>query len=178
MSRRSKIASLPPDVRDELNRLIAAAGYGNYRAAAAWLQEQHGVDIQKSAVADYGAKLQRRIDAIQHATEQAEALVATAPDDGGAMADGSLRLVQERIFALMLEAEGGDLKELAAAARALAEVARASISVRSERRKVLAQKRADADAALARAEAEAGEGGDAMDVIRRVRREVYGMLDD
>ena len=177
MSRRSKIARLPPDVRDELNRLIAAAGYGSYRALAAWLKEQ-GEDIGKSTVARHGAKLQRRLDAIQHATEQAEALVATAPDDGGAMADGSLRLVQERIFALMLEAEGGDLKELAAAARALAEVARASISVRAERRKVLAQKRADAKAALEAAEAAARAGAPTVELVKRIQRDIYGIFDD
>ena len=53
------------------------------------------------------------------------------------MADASLRLVQQRIFDLMMAAEGGNLKEFAATARALADTARASLTVRQERRKVL-----------------------------------------
>ena len=53
------------------------------------------------------------------------------------MADASLRMAQERIFDLLLAAESGDLKELSAAAKALAETARASLAVRAERRKAL-----------------------------------------
>lgn len=138
MPPRSKVLQLPAELREELDKRLVARGFGGYVDLSEWLAGQ-GYQIGKSSLHVYGTDLERRIESIRLATEQAEALLAASPDDSGAMADSSLRLVQERIFQLMLTADGGDLKELAAAARALAEVARASISVRSERRKVLAE---------------------------------------
>lgn len=138
MPPRPKVLALPEGVRKELDARLIAQGFGGYVELSEWLAQQ-GYAIGKSALHQHGAQLERRIEQVRLATEQAEALVAAAPDDAGAVADGSLRLVQERIFQLMLDAEKGDLKELAAAARALAEVARAGISVRTERRKVLAE---------------------------------------
>ena len=99
----------------------------------------------------HGAALERRIEPTRLATEQAEALLAAAPDDAGALAEGALRQVQTLIFDLLLAAERGDMKQITAAARALAEVARASISIRRERRQVLKEAAAAADEAASRA---------------------------
>ena len=136
MGRRSKVLSLPRDVRRRLDALLIERGFEGYTELADWLAGE-GHSIGKSALHQYGQGLERRIEQIRLATEQAEALVAAAPDDQGALADASLRIVQERIFELMLAAEDGDLKTLAGTARALAETARASTTVRQERRKVL-----------------------------------------
>ena len=146
MPPRSKVAALPPEVREEVERRLIGSGFSGYVELSEWLAE-HGYQIGKSSLHSYGTELERRIESVRLATEQAETLLAASPDDRGAMADSSLRLVQERIFQLMLKAEGGDLKELATAARALAEVARASMSLRSERRKVLSEAADKADGA-------------------------------
>ena len=143
MPQRSKVAQLPAEVRAALDQRLIAEGFGGYVALSEWLVER-GFTIGKSALAAHGARLERRIEALRLATEQAEALVAAAPDDAGAVADASLRMAQERIFELMMAAEEGDLKELAGAARALAETARAQTAIRAERRKGRAEAAKDA----------------------------------
>ena len=144
MPQRSKVAQLPAEVRAALDQRLIAGGFGGYVALSEWLAER-GFAIGKSALAAHGARLERRIEALRLATQQAEALVAAAPDDAGAVADASLRMAQERIFELMMAAEEGDLKELAGAARALAETARAQTAIRVERRKGRAEAAKDAD---------------------------------
>ena len=143
MPQRSKVAQLPAELRAELDRRLASSGFGGYVALSEWLAAE-GYAIGKSALAAHGARLERRIEALRLATEQAEALIAAAPDDAGAVADASLRMAQERIFELMMAAEEGDLKELAGAARALAETARAQTAIRVERRKARAEAAKDA----------------------------------
>lgn len=134
MPQRSKVALLPDGVRRDLDRRLTEGAFGGYVALSEWLAGQ-GFAISKSALAAHGSRLERRIEAVRLATEQAEALIAAAPDDAGAVADASIRLAQERIFEVLVAAEGGDLKELAGAARALAETARAGTAIRAERRK-------------------------------------------
>ncbi len=53
------------------------------------------------------------------------------------MADASIRLVQDRMFEFLLEAEGDDLKALSDAAKAVAAAAHASARIRTERRKTI-----------------------------------------
>lgn len=171
MGRRSKVLSPPRDVRTRLDALIIERGFGDYAGLADWLAGE-GHPIGKSALHKYGQGLERRIEQIRLATEQAEALVAAAPDDQGALADASMRLVQERIFEVMLAAEADDghydLKALASAARSLAETARASTTVRQERRKVLREIAEQ----VRRAEA---EEPDAEAAWVRIRRDIYGL---
>ena len=126
----------------------------------------------------YGVQLERKVEAIRLATEQANVIVSASPDDAGAMSLGTLRMAQERLFSLLRASDDGNLKEVTSAARAIADMARATVSVHTERRKVLAEARQEADEKLAAAEAELAGEKDPMDVIRRVRREIYGILDD
>ncbi len=133
MPRRRKTALLPADLRRELDRRLIEGAFSGYEALADWLAER-GHAIGKSALHEYGRDLERRIERIRHATEQAEALVAATPDETAALADASLRMAQEQIYTLLYAAEGGDLKEAAAAARALAETVRASLAIRQDRR--------------------------------------------
>jgi len=167
MGQRSKVLSLPRDVRGQLDAALIARGFSGYRELAEWLSGQ-GHPIGKSALNDYGRGIERRLEQIRLSTEQAEALVAAAPDDQNALADASIRLVQERIFELMLAAEGGDLKTLATTARALAETARASNVIRLERRKVL-QEIAEK---VKRVETEEPNAEAAW---LRIRRDIYGL---
>ena len=166
MPQRSKVARLPADVRGELDQRLIAEGFGGYVALSEWLAAR-GFSISKSALAEHGAQLERRIEALRLATEQAETLIAAAPDDAGAVADASIRLAQERIFEVLIAAEGGDLKELAGAARALAETARAGTAIRSERRKALA-------AAAERAGKVARKAGVSPDTAAAIRAAIAG----
>lgn len=136
MPPRSKIALLPENVRAELDRRLIDGAFGGHEALAEWLQSQ-GFEIARPAVQRHSALLERRIEQVREATLASEALVEAVGDEQGAMADASLRLIQSKIHDLMMAAEDDDLKSLASAARALADVARASVSVQRERRKIL-----------------------------------------
>ena len=138
MVKRSTILKLPRLVRERLDTQLLECGFSDYTALADWL-EQEGHNISRSSIQRYGKQLERRIEEVRLATLQAEALISASPDDQGAVADGALRQVQTRIFNLMLAADSGDLKELSACAKALAETARASLALRVDRRKVLAE---------------------------------------
>ncbi len=133
---RSKVATLPEDVRKELDSRLIASGFGDYTQLAEWLRSQ-GFEIARSSVHRYGANLERRIEQVRLATEGAESLVGAAGDDTGAVADAGLRMIQQKLYDVLLASEEDDLKALSAAARALADTARAGTTVRQERRKIL-----------------------------------------
>ncbi len=168
MPRRKKVALLPADVRAELDRMLIDRAFSGYEDLSEWLQGK-GYGIGKSALHEYGSHLERRIEQIRASTEQAQALIDSAPDDAGAMSAAALQQVQARIFDMMLAAEGGELKELAATARALADTARAQVSVRQDRRKVLAE-------AAERAGAAATKAGLTVDTATLIRQAVEGSL--
>ncbi len=162
MPRRSAISLLPAEVGRELDRRLAAGGFGGHADLADWLAGQ-GYAISRSSVQRHSAGLARRIEQIKVATEQAEALRAASPDEG-AMAEGTLRLVQQRMFDLMLAAEEDDPRALASAARAVAEVSRAGVQLRRERREVLEEA---VEAAEAKGRAE-GVTDETFAVMRRL----------
>ena len=136
MSQRSKVMDLPEDIREQLDRQLLQSGFQGYVDLSDWLREQ-GYKISKSSLHRYGSEYERKLESVRLSTEMATALIKASPDDAGAMADASLRLVQDRMFDLLLKSEDGDLKGVANAARAIAETARASATIRAERRKVL-----------------------------------------
>ena len=137
MPARSKVSQLPADIRSELDRRLVERAFSGYVELSSWLAE-NGYAIGKSALAEHGGRLERKIEAIRIATEQAQAIVAGAPDSEGAVSEAMLRLAQERLFTLLTEADGGSLKEVASAARAIADMARAGVTVSAERRRALA----------------------------------------
>ena len=131
----AKVDGLPPELRAELDARLIETGWRDYRGLSAWLAER-GHEIGRSALAVYGREMRERLDAVRLATAQAQALRETIPDDEGAMVEASARIVQQRVFALLVSAEGGDIspRTLAALLRAVAEIARALVALRADRR--------------------------------------------
>ena len=166
MPPRSKISQMPENIRSELDRRLVSGGFSDYRGLTAWLVE-NDIEISIGAVQRHGSLLQERTDQVRAATEMAQALVAGSPDDGGAMSEAALRLIQERMFDLLLRAEEQDLEGMAKAATALAKASRANNAVREERRKALA-------AAADVAEQAAKRAGIGKNVIAAIRRDIEG----
>ena len=168
--KKSFAATLPPDVRADLDRELIQRGFAGYAAIAQWLSAR-GYAISKSAVHRHGAALERRIERIRAASEQAQVLVDAVGDDGGALADASMRAIQQRIHDVLVAADDGeeqpDLRALASTAKALAETSRASALLRAERRKVLA-------AAAEVASATASGAGVSEEVEQAIRRAIEG----
>lgn len=134
--RRSKVVyDVPPDVRRELDQRIVAAGYGRYATHRDWLVAR-GHHVSESSLQRYGVHL-KQLEFVRVATREATALVDSTPDDGH-LADASVRLAQAAIYDLLQSAGQRDVKSTAAAARAVADLARASRSLRDERRRAIA----------------------------------------
>ena len=165
---RSAVRQLPAGIREELDRRLIAGAFTGYRSLVAWLHGA-GFRIGLASVHRHGVALERRIERVRHASEQAQAFVAAVGDDGGALSDAAMRDIQMRIHDVLLEAneDRDDLKTLAQAARALADVARASASIRDERRK------ARREAAAAAGET-ARRSGVSADVVAAIRQAIEG----
>ena len=56
MPRRSSIATLPPDVRRELELRLVASGFSDYDGHTAWLHDR-GHTISRSSLGRYGLEL-------------------------------------------------------------------------------------------------------------------------
>ena len=69
-----RIAALPRSIRDELNRRLLEGDLSNYASLSQWLRKQ-GYQISRNAIAQYGSKLEHRLETVRMATEQARAVV-------------------------------------------------------------------------------------------------------
>lgn len=175
MARRSKIDGLPPQLKAELERLLADRAHGGYEALAAWLKEQ-GYQISKSAVHRYDQRVQAVMSRIKASTEAARLLAQAAPDEADEHSAAVLRMVQSALFDAMTrvaeaseEADPAEqVKVLSQAARAIAEASRASIG----QKKWADEVRAKLDD-VERAAQKAGRTLDA-ETLRVVKEVLYG----
>ena len=129
MPPRSKIDLMPKEIRAQLDQRIVEGGFANYRALAKWLND-NGYQIGKNAVHHHGEKLERRLEAVKRATEQARAIAEASPDDEAAMSDTLIRLVQQIDIDILLNVDSETVspKTLEAVSRSVATLARASVN--------------------------------------------------
>lgn len=171
MPPRSKVEQMPPEVKAWLDRALVDNNFSEYEALSAELKER-GFDISKSALNRYGQDFEARLSALKMATEQARAIVDAAPDEEGAVSDALMRLVQERLFNLLLAEEGK--VDLPKAAKAIAELAKATIAQKkfsieqNARKKLLAEQESRLDEELR------GADGMSEEFENRVRKILLG----
>ncbi len=166
MAPRSKILKLPEDVRRELERRLVAGGFGDYEGLAAWLAEQ-GYAIGKSTIHRFGSQFEERLGALKIASEQARAVVAQSPDDEGAMNEALVRLVQERLFGVLMELQvDPETLDLPKLARAIADLSRSTVQLKKYRAEVQA-KAQDVASKVARMSRTGGLSEDTAEVIRK-----------
>lgn len=171
----AKIALLPEAVRGELDALLIRRAFSGYHELAAWLGEQ-GFEIGKTAIHVYGQGLKRKLAAIRASTEAARLIAEAAPDEEDRRSEAVMSMVQSDMFEMLValqEAEDADPKErvklLGNAARAIADLSRASI----HQKKHAAAVKAKLDALLT--EAQHGENQLDIRTLQRIRSEVYGL---
>ncbi len=102
MARRSKVHSLPPELKEWLDAELVRRGFGDYVQLAADLKER-GAELSKSALQRYGSPFEQRLAQLKMASEQAKALVDSAPDDEDKLGAAVVRLTQEKIFSVLME---------------------------------------------------------------------------
>lgn len=174
MPRPAKADTLPEALRRELDRRLAARAFSGYEELSQWLAAQ-GYEISKSALHRYGTRLKRRLEAIRASTLAARAIAEAAPDDEDLRSAAVISLVQSELFEALLavqeasEAEDPTerLRLLAAAARAIADVARASRGQKAWAREVAAR--------LKELERDAGKKGLDAKTLAAVREALYGV---
>ena len=102
MARRSKVHSLPPELKEWLDAELVRRGFGDYVQLAADLKGR-GAELSKSALQRYGSPFEQRLAQLKMASEQAKALVDSAPDDEDKLGAAVVRLTQEKIFSVLME---------------------------------------------------------------------------
>jgi Arc/MetJ-type ribon-helix-helix transcriptional regulator len=168
MTTQSRSARIPPEMRREIDAKIGNGAFANFRALAGWLK-RNGYNITRAGRerprrVSNDQTLERKLETIKHATEQARALLAAPPDDECAMNDVLIRLVQQINFDILVQLDAAgvdelDSRTLAAITRSVATVARAAVEQRrwvAEARERLKAQLAAADAKVA---AVAKQGG-------------------
>ncbi|NBF12863.1 DUF3486 family protein [Pseudomonas sp. Fl4BN1] len=129
MPPRSKVASLPKEVKTWLDTALAENGFSEYETLAAELSAR-GFSISRSSLQRYGQDFESKLSALKMASEQARAVVAAAPDEEGAVNEALMRLVQEHLFKALMagtDPEGKNKLDLPKFAKAVAEIGKASV---------------------------------------------------
>lgn len=167
MPPRSKVSTLPPEVKTWLDQALVENNFSDYESLSEELAER-GYRISRSSLHRYGQGFEDKLAALRLASEQARAIVTTAPDDEGTVNEALLRMVQEQLFQLLKD--GGDV-DLPKVARAVADLGRASVV----QKKWQVEARAKAEAAAERVEKIARKGGLDADTVSTIRRTILGV---
>lgn len=172
MGRRSKIDALPKAVKEWLDASLVEGNFSGYELLEAELKTR-GFDIGKSSIHRYGSAFEQKLATLKLASEQARAIVTAAPDDEGAVSEALMRLVQEKLFQVMLDFQVDPDKPLniASAAKAVAELSRATVTQKKWQEEVRAKAAAAADAA----ERIAKKGGLSATSVAEIRRSILGI---
>lgn len=178
MPPRSKILSMPRELQEELNARLVAGGFKDYEALAQWLNielQARGLALTVShmAVPRHGEKFAERLERLRLATDQAKALADGAGDDEGAMSDALVRLVQERLFTLLMEMGDIDPKKvnISGLLKGIAQITKASIS----QKQWMVEIQGKIKAAAERATGVATRGGLSADAVDAIKREILGI---
>ena len=171
MPPRSKVELLPDAVLNELNERLVKGRFSGYVALSDWLKGE-GYEIGKSALHEYGQSYEDKLGRLKLAGEQARAIVAAAPDDEGAMNEALMRLIQEKLFGILMDMNV-DVKRIniSSLAKSVAELARASVT----QKKYAETVREKAKAAVASIERIAKKGGLSKGAVAEIRREILGI---
>lgn len=167
MPQRSAVSQLPEDVRKALEQRLIKSGFAGYEDLSDWLADQ-GFEISRSAIQRYGQKFEERLSSLKLATDQAKAIATASEDDEGAMNEALIRLVQERLFTILVETEQ-ETPNLAKIARASADLVRSSITQKKFAEQVRAQLTQKADEFASR-------NGLTASQTEELRRELLGVV--
>lgn len=180
MAPRSKVHSLPPELKEWLDAELVKRGFGDYVQLAADLKAR-GAEVSKSALQRYGSPFERSLAAVKMASEQARALVDAVPDDEDKLGAAVVRVTQERILKLLMEThidpENVDVNKLFKNA---AEIGKASVTQKKFSQSVRAEIEAAARKALideqrGKLDALGRSGAVPADVLAQVIKAAYDL---
>jgi hypothetical protein len=176
MAPRSKATILLAELHAELDRRLVDRSFADYSQLAKWLREQ-GYAISPRGLPGRNQRFEQRLEQIKLATDQARMIVQVAPDDSNQINEALQRLIQQRLFEILIAVEAKDVKHLnlGALARTVADLGRAWVTQKKwieETRAKLAQKVTAADARVSEVARSAGLTPETEDRIRRALLEI------
>ena len=194
----STVYTLPVATREELDRRLFATGFGGYEGHTAWLAEL-GHAISESALQRYGKRLKRSAERdaalasertaavvarVREAQELARAINEAAGDDPLAVPEKAAELLMARLYEVAAN-ENIDAKTLQAVSRSLNDSLKTIAAIRGERAETKGragaqpERRGLSPATLAAIRAKVEQGNHIpLEVLKIIRREVYGIADD
>jgi hypothetical protein len=177
MAKRSKVETLPKELKAWLDAELLKRGFADYVQLAADLQAK-GADVSKSSVHRYGSKFEQRMAQLKASTEQAKAVVAASPDEEGAMNEALIRLTQDKLFNVLVELDvDPDSVSLPKLTKSIADLARSSISQKKWQTEVRTKAAERMKAVEAEAKAMTGETRDvAIAMLEKVRAVYEGAI--
>jgi len=163
----SKLSALPPETREQLNRMLMAGGC-TLDEACAWLR-QRGVSMSPQALSKY---YRRRVlpERWRYTQEAAAALAAVQQD---AVAPAAHRAVAQRVFELATGPCRVDAKELAALYKLM--IAAESVQQAERKLALTERKAAQADAVREQLERKRAAGGLSAEALA-LAEEALGLL--
>ena len=167
MPKRSAVEQLPEDVKAELDQKLIQTGFSGYLALEGWLEEK-GLGISKSALHRYGQQFEERVSALKQATDQAKAIVEASPDEGGAMNEALIRLVQEKLFSALIDMQNTGKLNLTSLARVVAELGKTSV----QQKEYMGKVQEKAQSAAKKVEKLAQKGGLSQELVKQIKSEV------
>lgn len=177
MAKRSQVANLPKHVRDWLDKALVEGNFSGYQLLEEALREK-GFVISKSAIHRYGQKIERRLAAIKASTEAARLLTESAPDERDSRSEAVIAMIQTDLFNSIVslqdatEADPKDrVKLLTAAAKNVAMLTKASVSLKQFQQQVKERVEAAAQAV----EQVGKAAGMTVDDISKMVKAVYGI---
>ena len=139
MPPKSKVFSLPKELREALNARLVETGFKDYEALARWLNAELAVrkltiTISAMAVNRYGRRFDQKLAKLKLATDKARAIVEGAEDTEGALNDALVRIIQVENFELLDQLDNLSATEradiLAKMNLAVARIVRASVAAK------------------------------------------------
>ncbi|HWH86342.1 MAG TPA: DUF3486 family protein [Pseudomonas sp.] len=174
MTARSKVVRLPAAVKAWLDKALVENAFSQYQLLTDELAAR-GFEISQSSLCRYGKAFQEQLSALKMSNEQAKALLAASPDDEGAVSDALMRLTQHKLFNALqtLDIDPKKPLSLPAATKAVADLARATVTHKKWQADVREKARIAADAVDEIVE----NAGLTKSVAAEVRRKILGVAE-
>jgi hypothetical protein len=172
MPPRSKVEQLPAPIKKWLDAELVKSGFAGYELLEAEVNQRLRVagadfNIGKSSIHRYGSQFEDKLKSLKLVSEQAKAMIDGSPDDEDAVSQALIRMTQEKLFNVVLDLQVDPEKlNLSGITRAIADLARASISGKKYAAEVKGRVLSAAEA-VTQITKKAGLSAEAADAIRR-----------
>ena len=173
---KSTVATLPDELRSKLEAELIRRGFSDYSGVTDWFNEllkDEGYVVSRSAVYRHGSKFEDRLNALKIATDQAKVIAKASEDDAGALNDALIRLVQTKMFEVLIDLDADD-KNLSKIGQAIAKLSQAAVRQKKWQQEMGEKIRKEA---LEEAAEKVGKNKNiAPETLKAIREDIYGLV--